>query len=126
MADITPLVPADRQIIESYGDGRFRITGTVHEGSVLVLPSATLAWPLTDIDRLTFDSLAPIVAPDAAIELLLIGSGRSMRLLDGALRARLREAGVVCEIMDTGAACRTFNVLVAEDRRVAAALIAVA
>src|SRR3954465_12542724 len=125
--DLTPLVPQGRQIIESYGDGRFRITGAVHQGSVLVFPEQTVAWPVGDSTGLTEESLAGIAAAGDAgtIELLLIGCGPRMAQIPAKLRASLRSHGVVIEPMDTGAAARTYNVLAAEGRKVAAALIAV-
>ncbi len=115
-----------RQLIESYGEGRFRISGTLYQGSVLVLPERSLAWPVAAIEELSLDSLAPVVAVAAAIEILLIGCGPRLARVPEDLRQALREAGVVVEPMDTGAACRTYHVLIAEDRPVAAALIAVA
>ena len=125
--DLTPLVPAGRQIIESYGDLRFRVTGTLHQGSILVLPDRTEIWPVATIDGLTAENLAGVraAAASGAVDLLLIGCGLRMTLIPKDLRASLRAAGVVIEAMDTGAACRTYNVLAAEGRRVAAALIAV-
>lgn len=121
--DLTPLIPAGRQIIESYGDGRFRISGRVIEGSALVFPDRTLAWPVAAIDQLTDQSLEPVFT--GSLELLLLGCGSRMAPVAPALRQRLRAAGIVLETMDTGAACRTYNVLMSEGRRVAAALIAV-
>ena len=124
--DLTPLIPAGRQIVEAYGDGRFRVTGAVYEGSVLVFPGCTLPWPVAAMEQVDVDSLAPVIAEAEAgnIELLLLGCGARMALVPAALRQRLRDAGVVVEAMDTGAACRTYNVLMADGRRVAAALIA--
>ncbi len=125
--DLTPLVPQGRQIIESYGDGRFRVTGALHQGSVLVYPDKTVAWDVAESAALTEESLAGIAAAGDAgtIELLLIGCGPRMTLIPPKLRAALRSHGVVIEPMDTGAAARTYNVLAAEGRKVAAALIAV-
>ena len=125
--DLTPLVPAGRQIIESYGDLRFRVTGALHQGSILVFPDRTQVWPIADIAALTAEDLADIREAGAKgdVDLLLIGCGSRMTLIQKDLRASLRAAGVVVEAMDTGAACRTYNVLAAEGRRVAAALIAV-
>ncbi len=121
----TPDLDAGYQFIESYGDGRFRIGGAVYEGSVLVLPERSLAWPIAAIEEISLDSLAPVIAAAAELEILLIGCGPRLALVPEDLRQALREAGVVVEPMDTGAACRTYNVLIAEDRPVAAALIAV-
>ncbi len=121
----TPAVATGRQLIESYGDGRFRISGAVHEGSVLVLPERSLAWPVVAFEEISLDSLAPVTAAAAALEILLIGCGPRLARVPEDLRRALREAGLVVEPMDTGAACRTYNVLVSEARPVAAALIAV-
>lgn len=125
--DVTPLIPAGRQIIESYGEGRFRVSGTTIEGSILVFPERTLPWPVDRIDALTEESLETVVQAGQAgtVDILLLGCGSRMAPVPAALRQRLREAGVVIEPMDTGAACRTYNVLMAEGRQVAAALIAV-
>ena len=90
-----------------------------------MLPEATLAWALSEPSQLTIESLAPVRDAEPRVDILLFGSGRSLVPVDGGLRAALREAGIVIEPMDTGAACRTYSVLAAEERRVAAALIAV-
>ncbi|MFQ6018002.1 MAG: Mth938-like domain-containing protein [Kiloniellaceae bacterium] len=124
--DITPASPAGRQIVESYGQRRFRVSGTLYEGSVLVFPERTLAWTVGRIEELTLESLDPLLDAAGELELLLIGCGPRMAQVPGALREGLRARGLVVEPMDTGAACRTYNVLVSEDRRIAAALIAVA
>jgi uncharacterized protein len=125
--DVTPLIPSGRQIIESYGDGRFRVSGVLYEGSVLVFPDRTEAWPASSAAAIDAASLDSVRAAGAAgaVEVLLLGCGTRMALVTEAVRRPLREAGVVVEPMDTGAACRTYNVLMAEGRRVAAALIAV-
>jgi uncharacterized protein len=125
--DVTPLVPAGRQIIESYGDGRFRVSGTSFAGSILVFAERTVAWPVADFAALTAASLEPLRAAGIAglVDVVLLGCGVRMGLVADSLRGPLRAAGIVLEPMDTGAACRTYNVLAAEGRRVAAALIAV-
>jgi len=125
--DITPMVPTGRQIIESYGAGRFRVSGASFEGSILVFPDRSVPWSPGAADEITIHSLEEVAraGSEGRIEVLLIGCGPSMALIRGELRRNLREAGVVIETMDTGAACRTYNVLAAEGRKVAAALIAV-
>lgn len=120
--DVTPLIPAGRQVVESYGDGRFRVTGTLWDGSVIVLPTRTLAWPVHSLAEVTVDSLQLVIGE---ADVLLIGCGARMALLPKPLRDVLRGQGIVVETMDTGAACRTYNVLLSEDRKVAAALLAV-
>jgi uncharacterized protein len=118
-----PPAPGGLQVIDGYGDGRFRISGVAHPGSVVVTPTLTFPWPVAAASEITSDSLAMLEGID--VQVLLIGCGHSAALLPKALREALRAKGVVAEAMDTGAACRTYNVLLAEERRVAAALIAV-
>ncbi len=120
--DLTPLVPAGRQVIERYAPSGFRVTGVIHRGPVLVFPDRTIAWDVSNAAAVTWESLAPVVE-HGGIQILLLGLGRSMNTVAGTLRAALRGAGIALEPMDTGAACRTYNVLVAEGRHVAAALI---
>jgi uncharacterized protein len=97
------------------------VTGVIHHGSVLVFPDRTLAWEVASAAAVTFESLAPVLE-HGGVRILLLGLGRSTSGI-GALRAALRAAGVALEPMDTGAACRTYNVLLSEGREVAAALI---
>ena len=122
--DVTPVVPGGRQLIQGYDAGGFRIAGIRHVGSVLVLPEQTLAWPVRAPERVTADSLAPIRAAAPPVEILVLGCGARFAKIPAELRAALKAEGIIVEAMDTGAACRTFNLLLAEDRRVAAALIA--
>ena len=125
MTDVTPETPVGRQLVEAYGDGGFKVSGTAYRGSILVLPERTLGWPVADIGELTLESLEPILAEGGAIELLLLGCGARLAFIAPDLRQQVRAAGPVLEPMDTGAACRTYHVLLAEGRRIAAALIAV-
>lgn len=122
--DVTPLVPQGRQVIEAYGDNGFRISGVRYDGSVLVLPDRTLSWPIAASEDITVESLAPVTDQEDT-ELLLLGFGKRPIMMSHAFRNTLRSKGVSLEPMDTGAASRTYNVLLAEGRRVAAALIAV-
>jgi len=126
--DVTPLVPDGVQIIQGYGDGGFRIVQVFHRGPILVMPEATVPWTVTPETALApFDpaALEPILAADPGFDILLIGTGPSQVFIPPAIRQRIRERGPVAEMMDTGAACRTFNLLLAEGRRVAAALLPV-
>ena len=119
--DVTPLVPKDRQVIESYGAEGFRVSGIVHPGAILVLPQTTHAWSVAAIAEIALANLAPVLS--AGAEILLLGCGRRIAQVPMSLRGELRAHGIVIDAMDTGAACRTYNVLLAEDRRVAAALL---
>ena len=89
---------------------------------MLVLPDRTVEWPVSTLVEVTEAALAE-VTQQGSVEILVLGTGARMAPVPGALRVALKRAGIVVEPMDTGAACRTYNVLVAEDRRVAAALI---
>jgi uncharacterized protein len=120
--ELTPLVPAGRQVIERYGQSGFRIAGVIHRSPVLVFPDRTLPWSATSASGITWESLAPVVE-HGGVQILLLGLGRAMGAIPHALRKTLHTAGIVVEPMDTGAACRTYNVLVAEERHVAAALL---
>ena len=123
--DITPQMPVGRTIIQGYGAGGFTIDGNRVTGSMLVFPDRLVAWPVVAFAQVTPESLAAVTAAVPAVEILLIGSGAQMLPAPAALRAAIRDAGIALDVMDTGAACRTYNVLLAEARRVAAALIAV-
>ncbi len=123
--DITPRPAAGHQVIQAYGGGGFRITGARHEGAVLVLPEKTLSWPLAAPPAIDAESLAALRDTDPGIELLLIGTGARMARIEAELRRTVKSWGIVLDAMDTGAACRTYNVLMLEERRVAAALLPV-
>jgi uncharacterized protein len=123
--EITPVVAAGRQLIQAYREGGFTVAGTRHEGSLLVMPERTLPWRVDTLAAVTVESMAPITQADPAVELLILGCGPKFALAPSSLRDALRAHGIVVEAMATPAACRTYNVLLAEDRRVAAALIAV-
>lgn len=125
--DITPLVAAGRQLIAAYGDGRFRITGVAWECPILILPEQTQEWHgVTEpANAYPLESLAPLLDFQPAIEFLIIGTGKRLVPLAGSFRRSLQERGISVDMMDTGAACRTFNVLLTEERRVAAALLPV-
>jgi uncharacterized protein len=120
--DLTPVASAGRQIIERYAASGFRVSGVIYHGPVLVFPDLTVAWDAASAPDVTSETLAPVIER-GGVEILLLGLGRSTSAVPAALRIALRTAGIALEAMDTGAACRTYNVLVAEDRRVAAALI---
>ena len=123
--ELTQQAPAGSlQIVESYGEAGFKVSGRRHPGSVLILPDATQSWPVDDVTNLSLPSLQPIIDAEPAIELLIIGCGARLALVPLTLREVLRTKSVGVETMDTGAACRTYNVLAGEGRRVAAALIA--
>ena len=118
-------MPAGRQIIQSYGDNRFRVAGSIYEGAVLIFPEQTDLWPVTSTDGVTLEALMPVIELEDVPGILIIGCGEKFLPPPIELSLGLRKHGIVMEWMDTGAACRTFNVLLGEARNVAAALIAV-
>ncbi|WP_169568857.1 Mth938-like domain-containing protein [Sneathiella limimaris] len=124
MQDISGLPDEGQQLINSYGDGGFRVSGVRYEGNVLILPDETMEWDLNSLEDLTIEALQPILDAEPSVEILLIGCGASMAYVDEAVRTKLRASGITVDSMDSGAAARTYNVLLLEKRRVAAALIA--
>ncbi len=114
-----------RAPIEVYGNGGFRFADMSHRGSILCLPSGVYGWEPADPQDLTPADFARLLAEAEAVEVLLVGTGKDLRRLPPPLSAALKEKHISADPMSTGAAVRTYNVLLAEDRAVAAALIAV-
>lgn len=114
-----------RAPIEAYGNGGFRFADMSHRGSLLCLPSGIHGWEPRDASALEEADFEKIIAAAGDIEILLVGCGTQLRRLPEPLRAALRKVGITSDSMSTGAAVRTYNVLLAEERAVAAALIAV-
>jgi uncharacterized protein len=117
-----------RHPIEAYGAGGFRFAGMSHRGSILATPMGVRAVAALSLSEVDADTLQPLFEDMAAqprsIEFLVIGTGEKFVLIDARLRERLRKAGLRFEAMATGPASRVYNVMLGEDRRVAALLIA--
>ena len=111
--------------IEAYGKGGFAFADMSHRGSLLCLPDAMWAWQVERPEQIDQASLAPVFAAANSIDTLIIGTGIGVWLPPSHLREALRGAGVVLDAMQTGPAIRTYNIMIGERRRVAAALIAV-
>lgn len=111
--------------VTGYRGGGFRIGTQWYNGHVLLLPQGVQAWSVQSAEAIDLDSLLPVRAVEPPAEILLIGVGERPLLLPAELRLALKAWGVAVEAMPTSAACRTFNVLLAEERRVVAALLAV-
>lgn len=114
-----------RAPIEAYGNGGFRFAGMSHRGSLLCLPSAIVAWDVTRAEELMLECFDQVLRERDQIGFLLLGTGRRQVFPSLAIRRAFSELRMGLDPMDTGAACRTYNVLLAEGRPVAAALIAV-
>lgn len=114
-----------RHLIDAYGGGGFRFADLGHRGSLLCLPSGMWAWPVATAAELTEAAFDKVAAEADQIDTLLVGTGADLAALPRGLRQAMLGRGVTVEPMSTGAAARTWNVLLGENRRVAAALIAV-
>ena len=121
--DVTPLIPADQKVIQSYAKGSFRISGEIFTTPVIV--GAGFVRPWDGVSVLSAESAAQFAGLAGEIDVLLLGMGTSTPLLPPIVRQAFKDQGLQVEVMDTGAACRTFNVLSAEGRRVAAAVMPV-
>jgi uncharacterized protein len=115
--------PAQVQYIRSYGPGRFMISDREWRSPVLVTAAATHPWGVTRVEDLSVASLSPLFEAAVPTEILVLGCGARAVFVPPDLRAALKAAGMGLEVVDTGSACRIYNVLLAESRRVAAALI---
>jgi uncharacterized protein len=114
-----------RAPIDAYGNGGFRFADMSHRGSLLCLPSGIYGWDVSTPDDLTTDNFSKLFSEADEIEILLVGSGENLLPIKQDLRTQLRRANISADPMATGAAVRTYNVLVAEGRAVAAAFLAV-
>ncbi len=111
--------------IEAYGKGGFAFAEMSHRGSLLCLPDAIWAWPVARPEQIDEASLARVFEAANGIDTLIIGTGTGVWLAPSALRDALRAVRVMLDTMQTGPAITTYNIMIGERRRVAAALIAV-
>jgi len=123
--ELTPLRPGDRSLIQAYGNGGFKISEHRFKGSVFVLEKSVIQVPLASLDDLESAHLSALTDGGTGTDILLVGCGDEAGKLNQVQRDHLSRAGIAVDLMNTGAACRTFNFLQAEGRRVAALLIAV-
>jgi uncharacterized protein len=115
-----------RAPIDAYGDGKFRFAGMSHAGSLLCLPSGIWAWDPVTAAEIDAASLQPVLDEADEIDMLILGAGRTPWIMPRVLRALLQERRISTDVLVTGSAVRTYNIVLAEGRRAAAALIAVA
>ncbi len=118
MARLTEVSFGTARPVDGYGPGFWRVGGEVLRGAVLVTATGARTWG-------GYADTAPLLALRDGIDVLFVGTGRLIAHLPGAFRSGLEAAGVGVEAMDSPAAARTYNVLLSEGRRVAAALLAV-
>jgi uncharacterized protein len=112
--------------VTAYGNGGFRFADMSHKGSILCLPSGVYAWTAVRAEDLTATDFAQVLSELKAPTVLLLGTGAGQVFMPAAIVKAFADAGIGLEPMSTGAAARTYNILLAEKRSVAAALIAVA
>jgi uncharacterized protein len=122
--DDAPHLPRSAPI-EAYGKGGFAFADMSHRGSLLCLPHGIWAWDVTAPEQIDRYSLERVFVAANAIDTLIVGTGAKVWLPPADLRASLRAVNVVLDAMQTGPAIRTYNIMLGERRRVAAALIAV-
>jgi len=113
--------PSARHAFSGYGDGFVLVNGQRHERNLIVMPERLLPWEAAGFDALTEQDFQVFLGLD--VEILLLGTGPKQRFPHPRLTAELAKAGIGLEVMDLQAACRTYNILVAEERKVAAALL---
>jgi uncharacterized protein len=114
-----------RAPIDAYGNGGFRFADMSHKGSLLILPTGMHAWPVATAGAIPLEALREVIARLTAPQFLLLGTGRAQVFPPLEVRRAFEDARIGLDVMDTGAACRTYNVLLAEQRPVMCALIAV-
>jgi uncharacterized protein len=111
--------------IEAYGNGGFAFAEMSHRGSLLCLPNGIWAWPVTRPEDIDKHSLTRVFNASENIDTLIVGTGTGVWRPPSELRQALRAVSVELDAMQTGPAIRTYNIMMGERRRVAAALIAV-
>ncbi|MBO6757147.1 MAG: Mth938-like domain-containing protein [Roseibium sp.] len=114
-----------RAPVDAYGDGGFRFAEMSHRGSILCVPTGIYGWAPETAADMSMAAFERVFDEQSDIEVLLVGTGHDLVPLPADLKTAFREAGILADTMSTGAAVRTFNVLLSEDRAVAAALLAV-
>jgi uncharacterized protein len=112
-------------LIDAHGAGGFRFAGLSHRGSLLCLPDGIWAWPVATAAEMTADSLALVFDRSESLDFFIIGTGVEPWIMPPPLRARFRDLHISGDVMTTGPAVRTYNVMLMENRRVGAALIAI-
>jgi len=122
MVEVVRNTPVDRPVLQTYRGGGFTVSGERHHGPIIVLPTRVVAWSVMHMNDMDSAALAALLR-EAGLALCLIGCGPRMEQLSKAARQVFKDAGLSVDTMETGAACRTFNMLASEGRAVGAALI---
>jgi uncharacterized protein len=127
--DITPLIDKNSNVIYSYGDNQFNISGTIYEYNVVVFPQKVIPWNIKSFESFSINDILPLHSELNEIDILIIGCGFSHKTIPLSLKYDIKNlknnSPLNIEVMQTAAACRTYNVLLLEGRRIGAALIQV-
>ena len=125
MQDITPKIAEGRKQLEAYGDGGFRVNGQKYGGSIVISPFFVESLNVEEISQVKEEDISKLISEQKDIEFLLVGSGEVSDFLLPEIERKLKENNIIIEYMATGAAARTYNILLSEERKFAAILIAV-
>jgi uncharacterized protein len=126
MMDVTPFVPQDKKVITGYGESAFTVNEHEIEGHIWIMAEEVEPFSVSSDEIVTFEDVAPLLEKYGdKVDVLLIGCGEVHQLLPASFQRDVRRFSVSVEVMTTGAACRTYNVLLSEGRNVAAAMLAV-
>jgi uncharacterized protein len=118
--DVTPLISSQNSVIQSYGPSGFKISGVHYKGAILVTPDNVQSFPTQDLNNLSAQMLNELLSE--RVDVIFVGTGKTMQHLSPDIKADFKEHKINIETMDTGAACRTFNVLMSDGRKIAAIL----
>jgi len=125
MRDIMPPTASHLLKIDSYGDKGFSVNGTMHTQSILLFPERLIDWAAHDVSTWVIDDFHEVFANIPPVEVLLLGTGKQHQFVSPEFKKALKAKGIGADSMDTGAAARTYNILLSEGRRVAALLMAI-
>jgi len=120
LTDVTPLLGAGAQVIETYTNRGFRVSGAEYLGAIVIVNDKVVPLDAKSLNDLSVQSFAMLGGEE--VSYLIVGAAKA-RLLDAAIMQGLKKSGITAEIMEIGAACRTYNVLRTEGRQMAVALI---
>ncbi len=121
--DITPTISASAKVLESYGPGRFTVSGEMVYGSIIISAGSLVNWDVQNFSDISIESFSPLFELEEDIDVVIIGCGEKTQLISAEIRNHFKQAGITLDFMTTGSASRTYNVMLSEGRQVAAALI---
>lgn len=125
MQDLTPIIKEGRKIIEAYGAGSFTVNSEKYDSSVIITPFSLEQSEAKNITEINEPDISTLIQEKDRIEFVLVGFGENSDYLKPEIEKLLANEGIRVEYMSTGAACRTYNVLMSEERKIAAILIAI-